>query len=571
MNDFDIVVVGGGPAGLISGCYLQKAGLNVAIFEALDEAGSGKDTRELIRPEFLSHPHIWLQHMPYTPYIQDLELYKYGEPGLVPNWMYGKIYDDDTAVMWHSKDYEKTVKNWSKFSEKDAKAYKEFYKYMMEENRGIRLIELMNYRPYTWENFRELMEDVLGPALPFEDPYELMDMTGYEIVELMFESDKIKAAGTGISMMFAYYPYYKGSGAFGTLAGVTKGLWMPYAHHRWGVHFSAHSLIKCFKDLGGDIFTNCPVEKIVVEDGEAKGIILREDSAYPSREISAERGVVSAVSPRYAFLNLVEEKHIDSDIIASIKTNFKDETFLITTSFAMEERPKFSATENHPGLGHTITGRFGIDSWDEVIDWQQQRGAGKLPDKHDLNYLRPHIHDPTHGPGDKTIIQHWDEAPFDLIFDGGTERYDDQDFRDELLEDYMDTWEKYAPGFKDKVIEARMFTPLDHVRKNPSYYKGGWNVLSDGQQQLMFANRSNLPGFDKSLVLTPIENLWNACGNCIDNESGSSGYVTAWVVADMLGIRDDCKSWWKHRPTEWYIQNYAVGEIVEKHEQTYWQ
>ena len=49
-EDFDVVIIGSGVSGLVCGCYLQKAGLKVAILEAREEAGGGRMAHEMMRP-----------------------------------------------------------------------------------------------------------------------------------------------------------------------------------------------------------------------------------------------------------------------------------------------------------------------------------------------------------------------------------------------------------------------------------------------------------------------------------------------------------------------------------------
>ena len=40
-SEFDVVIIGAGPNGLIAGAYLARAGLSVAICERRFEAGGG--------------------------------------------------------------------------------------------------------------------------------------------------------------------------------------------------------------------------------------------------------------------------------------------------------------------------------------------------------------------------------------------------------------------------------------------------------------------------------------------------------------------------------------------------
>ena len=51
LDNFDVVIVGGGHNGLVASCYLAKAGLKVAILEKNDSLG-GATVSQKVFPEY---------------------------------------------------------------------------------------------------------------------------------------------------------------------------------------------------------------------------------------------------------------------------------------------------------------------------------------------------------------------------------------------------------------------------------------------------------------------------------------------------------------------------------------
>jgi len=56
---------------------------------------------------------------------------------------------------------------------------------------------------------------------------------------------------------------------------------------RGGSHALTHALVKCVVAHGGDIWTTCPVQKILVEGGRAIGVRLSGDALLPGESVRA--------------------------------------------------------------------------------------------------------------------------------------------------------------------------------------------------------------------------------------------------------------------------------------------
>ena len=64
MNTYDAVIVGGGHNGLVTACYLQKAGLDVVVVEKNDWVGGAAVSRSLTPGLSLFELFLCLQPVP---------------------------------------------------------------------------------------------------------------------------------------------------------------------------------------------------------------------------------------------------------------------------------------------------------------------------------------------------------------------------------------------------------------------------------------------------------------------------------------------------------------------------
>ena len=122
-SQWDVVIIGGGPNGLMAAAYLAKAGLKVALAEARYEIGGGLATDEILYPCYASNPHV-IYHMmvDYMPVIRDFNL---DGPALVwvkPNAQTGMVFEDGKSLLL-TRMIEDTKDSISKFSFKDAVSF----------------------------------------------------------------------------------------------------------------------------------------------------------------------------------------------------------------------------------------------------------------------------------------------------------------------------------------------------------------------------------------------------------------------------------------------------------------
>lgn len=92
--------------------------------------------------------------------------------------------------------------------------------------------------------------------------------------------------------------------------GGKRGLW---GFVRGGMGGITQAMADSARNRGAEIRTEARVEKVLVSDGRAAGVVLES-----GEEICAKI-VVSGVDPKRTFLKLIEARHLESEFLQAIK------------------------------------------------------------------------------------------------------------------------------------------------------------------------------------------------------------------------------------------------------------
>ena len=96
-KEYDAIVIGGGIQGLCLGAYLQRAGMQTAIFERRHEEGGCVCTRETTAPGFMHNHAVCMEFLDWMPFYHDFGLQRLGGRTIYPDAQFGIPFSDGTT------------------------------------------------------------------------------------------------------------------------------------------------------------------------------------------------------------------------------------------------------------------------------------------------------------------------------------------------------------------------------------------------------------------------------------------------------------------------------------------
>ncbi len=537
-TEFDAIIIGAGINGLTTAAYLAKCNLKVAVIEKRDQVGTHCATEEFATPGWRNNPHasgIWVGH---SPAMLDLDLEKYGLDLYSARHVRAQPYLDGKAFVPDVWDANNFYKKWARFNQKDANTFKEIFNAWVKVRQD--LMDRFVYSPPSVENWDSTIKTFKG--IPHV-PEDFLEMTGFELIDLLFEDEHLKAQLAGWSHAVALEPHVKIIGPIGAIMLVSS---FGVQQSIGGSHQIPHALFRCIVEHGGKILQNCGVEKILIKDGSAKGVQLSKYASYPEKTITARKAIISDLSPVPTFLHLVGEEHLDKQVVRVLRGFDYEWGVLFTAGYLTTAPPNWVGSEFDPDMKKAWHFNLGVETLSDVEKCFTDLQRGRVPDP--LTFLGANfnfsMHDPHAAPAGLHSIQLWADVPYNVRKHGGPDAWDD--LTHEVLERCTDRMDEYAPGFRKTVVDKFAYSPADVQRRNASAVKGVWQggIVAPGQ---LYFDR---PFLGCNAPRTPIKNLYLANGVWPHSFSWlGAGYNAALVVMQDLGLKKP--DWWSHRSLEW--------------------
>jgi phytoene dehydrogenase-like protein len=499
----DTIIIGAGHNGLVTACYLAKAGLKPLVLERRAIVGGACVTEEF-HPGFRCSTLAQSTSPLLPPVVNDFQLARQGLEIITPSVRVFSPAQDGRALCIY-EDAKRTADELTQLSAHDAQSYPDFVSTFARIGHALAPLLRMTppniEKPSTGElwNLGKLGWAVRG--LGKKDEYRLLRYGPMAVADLAaewFESELLRAtiSARGIFGAFAG-PWSAGTSAALLLQAATDGHAIaPASFVKGGMGELTTALAKAATEAGAEIRTSTEVIRVRVEDGKAVGVVLTN-----GEEISA-RAVISNADPRTTFLRLVDPAELDPSFLTKTR-NYRAHGTVAKVNLALSALPKFAALN---GAKHStsekLSGRIHIGP---DIDYLERAfDAAKYGDFSPQPYMDitiPSVTDPSLAPAGAHVMSiHVQFAPYELKDGDWNSR------REQLGDTVVNALSDYAPGFEELIVARQVITPFDLEQ---TYGLSGGHI-HHGEMSLdqLFAFR---PLIGWAQYRTPIKGLY-LCG-----------------------------------------------------------
>ena len=521
-STYDAVIVGAGHNGLTLAAYLQRAGLSTCVVERRHEEGGGANTEEPVLPGFRHNMHAnYLAFAEVMPVVADFGLEELGLRTVMPEAQHGIAFADGRPpIVMHRPDLlERSHKSIARYSKADADMWMELKQRAM--NLGL-LLAVGMFNPPSGGFF-----DAHGMVL--ESGYSDMGITAdfaqktpKAVIDELFEAPEMRAMLYQVAVEFGL-PLEQTATGLGFLTFVmwTTGNWkLPMG----GTHSLAKALTQaCYRE-GVDLLENTAVERVIVEDGRAVGVVAR------GREIRATKLVASNADVKQTLLDLVGEDHLSERWARRAKAfRYGPSHTVASPMFCIYEAPAYKSAKWDAEIDRCYHTVVGFDGPDDTVRYIRDAFNGAVPQPAAGTWLNS-LWDPSQAPPGRHAAGGWYFFPSASYLDA--EEW--TEVRATYNERFLARWREFAPNMtRDNVIAHLLYTP-DQMERKVLFREG------DCSQGEMSPDQTgpNRPFPEASMYRTELDGLY-LCGPSTHPGGGihgACGYNAFKVIAEDLGL-----------------------------------
>jgi len=448
-----VVIIGGGIAGLSAGIYSAMNGFETEIIEMHDVAG-GQCTawnRKGYRFDFCLHWLVGTSKGAFHEIWKETNVIN-NETEIIDHEIHSRILDDEgNEFIIYSN-----IERWEKYLIELAPEDKTSIQKMCTDMRKSALLEPFALAP----ELRSLFDyiKIIPQMLPvFNVIRKFGRLTCGEYFEkLNFKSKRIK------SVFFQLY----GKRNFSALAFIFMLGWYNQknaGYIKGGSYPLAQRMVEKFGNLGGKLALKKKVEKILVDNNVAKGVLLSDGTTIPADF------VISAADGYTTIFNMLDAKYMSKEIDSAYK-NWELFTPIVQVSF---------------GIKKAISSDSPI-----IINISKGKKIGKTKLENGYSVMN-YSFDSTMAPKGKTTIVLRYDSPWKLWEDMNENKYRDEKLQ--IQKDGTAFLEKEYPGISAFIEVIDVATPKTDVRYT-GVKDGAYEGFMPSKENMMKSLKMQLPG-----------------------------------------------------------------------------
>jgi phytoene dehydrogenase-like protein len=413
---YDAIVVGAGPNGLAAAITLARAGRSVLVREACATVGGGVRSAALTLPGF-THDVCSAIHplAQFSPFMRGLALAEYGLEWVFPPAPLAHPLDGEPAIV-----AERSVAATAETLGRDAGAYRALMQSLADH--GL-----------------DMAHDLLGPLpLPPKHPVRLA-LFGLNAIwpasvlaRVRFRERRAPALFAGSaahSMLPLDAPL---TAAYGLMIGATCHM-VGWPVARGGSQAIADALAGCLRSLGGEIITGAPVNNI--------------DELPPARHVLLD------LTPRQVIR--LAGHHLPPGYVRRLQ-GYRYGVGVFKVDWALDGPIPW----RDPNCARAATLHLG-GTLEEIAAGEKTVWRGQHPDRPFVLLAQATLFDPTRAPAGKHTVWAYCHVPAGSTVD--------------MTERIAGQIERFAPGFRDRILAVSAHDTAAMEAYNPNYIGGDIN------------------------------------------------------------------------------------------------
>jgi phytoene dehydrogenase-like protein len=471
----DALVVGSGPNGLAAAITLAERGRSVLVLEANDTPGGAVATAELTLPGF--HHDTFSAVYPAaaaSPVFERMQLERHGLRWVQPPYCYAHPLPDGRAVVL-ARSLDETAASLDAVQPGDGERWRAFAGPFVQRFGAVRRTMLSGFPPLLGP---AQMLTQLGPRR-FVDFVRLLFMPATGLGGELFRSSGARAWLYGSAMHGDVAPQGTGSAiaaAYLNFAGHAVGWPSPEG----GADRLARALVGRLRELGGDVRTSARVVRVRTEGRRVRGVELEGGETLDAPTVIADvvPGALVALAG-----DALPRRYADA------LRRYRHGPATVKLDWALSAPIPWEASAVHRAGTVHVAGDEG-----ELLDSLALGRNDRAAERPFLLVGQQSLFDPTRAPEGMHTAWAYTHGPHGVDWEEETPR---------MVERMEAQVERFAPGFRDRILGRHVLSPADLERRDANLVGGDVGAGSYSLDQVLFR-----PTPSVSPYRTPVRGLY---------------------------------------------------------------